>query len=316
MQSPILTRRTEAPGAWPVWLRFVLICALLLSLAVWLEPNLGPLNRATSSLVGALLELWGEAPLVRGELVTLSGFTVRIVGECTSLYATLLLVSFVLATPATWGGRLAGMTAGGALIGALNLARIVLVIRTGAFHPSLFQAAHVFLGQVVMLAMVVGCSLAWKDRVEGNPWGIGFVARCLAWGALLFIPWLMLDVAYMKLLDAVVLRLFALEGYRLVIPLRHTVYYQTFNLVFLGALMLAEMRIALPQRLGWMARGAVLLVAGHLLFRVGNVMLTAFGWEEGGMATGIVSTIGGYLLPVGVWLAALRSPGSAPGGCR
>lgn len=312
MSSPSLILRTEPPGGLPVWLRFALICTLFLSLAVWLEPNLGPLNRATASLAGAFLELWGYAPLVRGELITLSGFTVRIVGECTSLYATLLLGSFILATPVAWGRRLAGIVAGGALIEVLNLARIALVIRTGAFHPSLFQPVHVFLGQVVMLAMVAGCCLVWKERAEGNPGGSGFVARCLAWGTLFFIPWLMLNVAYMKILDEAVQRLFALAGYRLVIPYRHTVYYQTFNLVFLGALMLAERRIALPRRLVWLATGAAFLVAGHLLFRIGNVMLSAFGREGGLLATGIVSAIGGYLLPAGVWLVALRSPGSTP----
>lgn len=304
---PSTAPRPEGSGGWPVWLRFALLSVTLLSLAVWLEPFMGPLNRATAFLAGRVLELWGQAPLVQGELITLSGFTVRIIGECTSLYATLLLASFILATPATGRQRLAGIAAGGAVIGVVNLLRVVVVTIVGATRPELFEMLHVFLGQVLMLLMVVGCCLVWNDFLEGKKAaGSGFVPRCLAWATLLFFPWLMLNVAYMRVLDVVVQFLFALAGHQLVIPHRHALYYQTFNLVLLGALMLAERRFAPSRRLIWLALGVAILVTGHIMFRIGNVMLTAFGQDSFLTVTGVLSAIGGYFLPAGVWLAALR----------
>jgi hypothetical protein len=73
----------------PVWLRFALFCALFMLAAIWLEPLFAPLCRATALQVGALLGLTGFTPQVHGDLITLSGFTVRIVTECTPLYACL-----------------------------------------------------------------------------------------------------------------------------------------------------------------------------------------------------------------------------------
>jgi len=288
-------------------LRFVLFCALLLLAAVWLEPFMGPFNRATAVLSGKTLAMFGFTARVRGDLISLAGFNVRIVSECTSLYGTLLLAAFILATPASWLERLAGITAGGVLLSTSNLLRIAAVTIVGATRPELFEVLHVYLGQVVMLLLVVGCCLAWNGRVhERSPAGRGFIVRCLVWGSLLFFPWLFLNVSYMKALDAIVVRLFALAGHRLVIPYQHLVYYQTFNIVLLGAFLLAERRLALSRRLALLALGTMLLSTGHLIFRVGNVLITAFGHRQLLVETSIITVLGSFMLPAGIWLAAAR----------
>lgn len=152
----------------PVWLRFALPCTLLFLAAVWLEPFMGPLNRATAVLSGKTLALFGFMPQVRDDLITLDGFTVKIVSECTALYATLLLAAFILATPATWRERLAGIAAGSAAIGVVNLLRIAAVTIIGRFDPVRFEIIHVYLGQIAMMVLVLYCCLTWVRWSSGK----------------------------------------------------------------------------------------------------------------------------------------------------
>src|SRR5450631_2271107 len=70
----------------PAWLRFALLCTLFMLTTLWLEHYLAPLCRVTASQVGALLGFVGLAPHVQGDLIAVTGFTVRIVAECTPLY--------------------------------------------------------------------------------------------------------------------------------------------------------------------------------------------------------------------------------------
>jgi exosortase/archaeosortase family protein len=115
----------------PPWLRFALLCTLFMMLSIWLEPYLAPLCRVTADQVTTLLCLSGLAPRQQGELITLSGFTVRIVTECTPLYACLLYCSFVLAQPAHLVRTMIGLLAGVLLISTVNLVRIAAVTAVG-----------------------------------------------------------------------------------------------------------------------------------------------------------------------------------------
>jgi len=280
---------------------------MFMAATVLLEPFLGPLNRLTAALSGKMLTLFGFMPLVRGDLITLTGFTVKIISECTALHATLLLAAFILATPATWRERLAGIAAGGALLSAFNLLRIAAVTIVAANRPELFEVLHVYLGQVVTLLLVVGWCLVWNHSAgEQRLTSAGFIVRCVIWGCLLLTPWLALNVAYIKALDVMVARLFALAGYRLVIPYQHAVYYQTGNLLLLSSLLLAERRVPYRHRVAWGLAGMSILVAGHLLFRVCNVMITAFGWLPGLPLSSMLLLSGQYVVPMLLWMAMRR----------
>jgi len=303
-QATIPIRAVRHEGGTQIWLRFALICTLLLLTAIGLEPFMGPLNRATAVLSGNALTLLGFEPVVRGDLITLNGFTVKIISECTSLHATLLLDAFILATPATPWERLAGMIAGGALLSSFNLLRIAALTIVAVKRTELFEVVHVYLGQVVTLLLVVGWCLVWSRSARGQRLaGAGFVVRCLIWACLLLPFWLALNVSYIKALDAMVARLFALDGYRLVIPCQHAVYYQTGNLLLLASLFLAECRVPGRRRIALGLAGVTILAAGHLLFRVCNVMITAFGWLPGLPLSSVLLLSGQYVFPILLWLA-------------
>ena len=289
--------------------RFALLCTLFLLTAVWLEPHLGPLNRANAYIAGQILASAGFPALVTGDLISVGNFPVQIVTECTSLYAFLLLASFMFASQAPWHEKIVGIIVGGAFLSAVNLLRIAGVTIVGVSRPVLFELVHVYLGQVLMVVLVVGCCLVWGNRNAISKTSCtGFVFRCLIWGVVLAILWLVMNVSYIKILDIVVARLFALAGYRLFIPYQHAVYYQTFNIVLFAALVLADQKVSSRRRWLFGSAGLLALMGMHLLFRICNVMISAFAWHPALPLSSLLSIFGQYLLPILIWNAIRQMP--------
>jgi hypothetical protein len=111
----------------------------------------------------------------------------------------------------------------------------------------------------------------------------------------------------MKLTDRLLAALFALAHYRLTVPSHELrVNFQTFNVVLYAALILAERRLSIRQRIVWATAGCAILAFGHLLFRFGNVLLTACAWQPALPLTMFLNIIGEYLLPVLFWITAVR----------
>ncbi len=288
----------------PPWLRFALLCTLLLLAAVWLEPHLGPLCRSTAAQVGILLGLAGYAPVVQGDLVTLPGFTVRIVTECTPLYACLLYCSFVVAQPSGWQRTLAGLFTGILVISTANLLRIAFVTAAGTvLAPILFDILHVYLGQVAMLLLVISVCLLWLRWSAAGPAPLPFVLRAGLIATALFLPWLLINRDYVALLDSLVVLLFSwlYPGYQLLTPRPMPIYNHTFAVPLLLSLVVAGWQRWTLRRCGALLGGVGLIAAWHALFRVSHVVWTALNVPEIEPLHQAIYLLGQFLLPFLLW---------------
>jgi exosortase H (IPTLxxWG-CTERM-specific) len=259
----------------------------------------------TADQVTALLTLSGFAPRQQGELITLSGFTVRIVTECTPLYACLMYCSFVLAQPAHWLRTLAGLVAGVAIIASVNLLRIATVTAAGTVVSTfVFDALHVYLGQVVMLILVISTALLWLRWSTSGPSPLPFQLRAALLATLFFIPWVIVNRAYVALLDKLVAGLFMLlaPGSQLLTPRPLAIYNHTFAVPLFLALVLAGRCRWTVNRFAAAVAGVYGIAAWHTLFRVTHVVWTARG------VTAIVPfhqgiyLLGQFVLPFLLWL--------------
>ncbi len=285
---------------YPSALRFALLCTMLLLAALWLEPYLAPLCRATAVQLNALLGLAGLSPHVQGDLVTLSGFTVRIVPECTPLYASLLYGAFVMAQPATWSRTLAGLTVGTLVITSFNLIRIAIVTVAGpAVSPLMFDILHVYFGQVAMLMLVVAAALVWLRCSAGGPPPFTFLLRAGIIASALFIPWIAFNRSYVAFLDNLVSALFSLlyPGYQLLTPRPFPIYNHTFAVPLFLALLLASRNNWRWSRLPAIAGGVCVIACWHTLFRVSHVVWTALDMAEIMPLHQGIYLLGQFLLP-------------------
>lgn len=295
-----------SPSALSPHLRFALLCALFLLVALGMQPFWGPVCTATATQAGGALALAGVPAAVQGTLLCVGGSAVRIVPECTPLYPLLLYAAFVLANPATPGRTVAGLAAGATVIGAANLARISLLALAASRLPApFFQILHVYLGQVAMLLLVVGCALMWRGD---EPRALSFLLRACCLASLMFLPWLVLCRPYLACIDRLVALLFSLlyPGYRLETPLPFPVYNHPFALLLYLSLLAAGWRGGWTKGIVVAAAGVTVIALWHALFRVTHVVWTALGVRGMAPMHEAVYLIGQFLLPLFLWLTLGR----------
>lgn len=116
----------------------------------------------TAEIVYRILGLFADDVRIGGEtIVSLSGFSVTIIEECTGIYEALILAAALLAYPTVWRHTLVGFALGMPLIYAMNVLRIAVLLVVGGHSEAWFDFMHVYFWQVTMIAMVAAAWLAW-----------------------------------------------------------------------------------------------------------------------------------------------------------
>jgi len=122
------------------------------------------LKTGIANILSITLSLIGIKATVQGEDVLLSGFSLRIVEECTALFASLIYVSCVLAYPADLKSKLIGIGFGIPVIQAVNIIRLVVLSITGLYYPGIFEFVHTYIWQSIFIIFVIGVWLVWIER--------------------------------------------------------------------------------------------------------------------------------------------------------
>jgi len=163
-KPPLARRRSLAFLA-----RFCALLALLYA-AVALRPVdravIVPFTAVIARVSGAILNGLGEPATVAGTEIRSSAFAVQIENGCNGLETVLLFASAVLAFPAPWKRRLAGLALGFAAIELVNLVRVVTLFWIGGHRPALFSTSHTVLWQSVVVLFGVLLFLLWASRSQ------------------------------------------------------------------------------------------------------------------------------------------------------
>jgi len=150
--------------------RFLIRCPMIMALVFVLPvlvPTLEPwLIHATIQSLATARILAPAAVEVAGPRFGIGGTSIQIVPDCTPLFPTLLLIGGMLAFPAPWRWKAAGVLAGAIVLWLYNMVRIYVLIAVLRFAPAQFDVIHVYLWQSVTLLAVVGCFLAWIRMSE------------------------------------------------------------------------------------------------------------------------------------------------------
>ncbi len=157
--------------------RFALILAGSFTLVAWNPVNdrlVLPFTALVARGSGALLAALGQEVEVRGTVIDGPRFAVNIENGCNGVETLLILLAGVLAFPAGWSVRLAGLALGSVAIQGVNLVRVGALYLTGAYRPDLFDASHTVLWQSAVVATGMLLFLVWtrwavRSRREGGP---------------------------------------------------------------------------------------------------------------------------------------------------
>jgi len=132
----------------------------------WINDHvIEPFTGGIARLSGAVLNLLGQHVALRGTVIQGPHFAVNIRNGCNGVEAMLIFLSAVLAFPASWRSRLAGLALGILAIQAVNLVRVVSLYLTGAYLPRFFDASHTVIWQSVVILCGVLLWVFWANRL-------------------------------------------------------------------------------------------------------------------------------------------------------
>jgi archaeosortase B (VPXXXP-CTERM-specific) len=126
--------------------------------------------RNTALVLSSTLNMMGIKSVLKGDVLTFSGFTIQIVRQCTGIFEVIALSAVILAYPLSKEKKpkekkLAGIMMALAVIYFFNLFRLVLLSLIGIHYPSLFEAVHEYLFQVTFVFLVIFLWLVWLRKV-------------------------------------------------------------------------------------------------------------------------------------------------------
>ncbi len=97
-----------------------------------------------------------------------NGFAIEMMDGCNGLNVTLLLWSAIMAFPAKWRPKLAGIALGGIFVQSLNLVRFISLFYLGQYSRQWFEFAHGYLWEVLLVLDAIVFYWIWMSRA-GRP---------------------------------------------------------------------------------------------------------------------------------------------------
>jgi len=129
------------------------------------NPQLTWLMVVTADMTGFLLKLFGLSVNVSGRIVSLSNFSMEVVGECTGLYEMLIFLAAMIAYPANYKKKLIGAFLGIPLLYVINIIRMIFIGVVGNWSPKTFDFMHLYFWQVGMILIIVSVWVLWIEKV-------------------------------------------------------------------------------------------------------------------------------------------------------
>lgn len=94
-----------------------------------------------------------------------TGFGVSIEAGCNGVEATIVLVAAMLAFPSSWKMKLWGIGLGFIAVQAVNLIRVVSLFFLGQWNYQVFEFAHLYMWQALIMLDVLVVWLLWMRFV-------------------------------------------------------------------------------------------------------------------------------------------------------
>lgn len=126
---------------------------------------LAHLNELTAGILGALFSLGGARVVVDGAVVTINGFSLEIIDECTAVFSSIVYSACILAYPTTLKNKGLGVAFGVPLLYAINMVRLSVITLVGLSAPHLFEFVHVYLWQASFIIFVVVIFILWLKLI-------------------------------------------------------------------------------------------------------------------------------------------------------
>ncbi|MBS1874060.1 MAG: exosortase H [Acidobacteria bacterium] len=153
-------------------LAFVLsaLCMFALLLAPPMRPLVEGFSGNLAFAAGWLIRACGGACLQQAAFLSnpARGFTMEVRDGCNGANVVILLWAAMLAYPTGRRWKAVGLGAGLAAIMPLNLLRLITLFYLGQYHPSVFEFAHLYLWEMLIIMDAMAVFALWVRRAEAR----------------------------------------------------------------------------------------------------------------------------------------------------
>jgi exosortase H (IPTLxxWG-CTERM-specific) len=147
---------------------FLVVLGASFALLAWTPVNdhlIEPFTAQIAKVSGATLRALGQPVERVGTALRSPRFAVNIRNGCNGVEAMVILLAAIVAFPAPWRARLAGLGIGAVAIQVVNLIRVVALFLTGAYLPRFFDTSHTVVWQTLVILSAVLVWILWAQRV-------------------------------------------------------------------------------------------------------------------------------------------------------
>lgn len=152
------------------FITFLVLLAVLFAveLTPWAQAYfVVPWTNALAAISTAIITLFDPHVVASGKVIRslTNGFAVSIEAGCNGVEATLVLCAAILAFPAPWRHKLAGLAVGIVAVQLLNVVRVISLFYIGQWDFAVFEWAHQYVWQALIMLDVLIVWLIWVRRV-------------------------------------------------------------------------------------------------------------------------------------------------------
>jgi exosortase H (IPTLxxWG-CTERM-specific) len=122
-----------------------------------------PWTGTLAAISADIVKLFDSQVIAEGKVLQSlrNGFAVSIEAGCNGVEATIVLISAMLAFPASWQRKLSGLVIGIVAVQGLNVVRVISLFYLGQWSESAFAFAHQYVWQALIMLDVLIIWLLW-----------------------------------------------------------------------------------------------------------------------------------------------------------
>jgi len=130
-----------------------------------------PFTGVLADISGFIIKLFDARVITEGVVIRSldSPFAVAIAPGCDGIEAVIILIAAMVAFPAPWKHRLAGIGIGFIGIQALNVVRIISLFYLGQWSRPAFDWFHLYLWQALIVLDALAIFLIWLRYLPRQP---------------------------------------------------------------------------------------------------------------------------------------------------
>jgi exosortase H (IPTLxxWG-CTERM-specific) len=130
------------------------------------ENGVVPFTAFVANCSSILMNIFGAGSWVTGYTLSTSKFSINVVDGCNGIYATAILISGVLAYPASMRNKFYGIVYGFIAVFLVNLVRVISLFYLGLHFPDIFQEVHVYVWQPIIIFWAIIVWNFWSRKIE------------------------------------------------------------------------------------------------------------------------------------------------------